>query len=1366
MEGCASALVVCPYSRNTHKYAPFVGPVVFVAMGYMDPGNWATAIEGGSRFGFELLWVVVLSNMMAVLFQTLAIRLELVTGKRLAQICRDDYPQPVCISLWVLFELSIVALELTMVLGMAIGLNLLLGIPILPGVFLLVFDTMVFQVVLPLLGVQSVEVLTRTVVGVIMLCFGLDALLGQPNAVLLAGGMWPNIRGETLYTAMALVGANVMPCRFYLYSPLAKRQITDGGQSVEAQCEKSMWDAIGAFGLATVANVVLLIVSATSFYNAGLVVLTLQDAHELVEQVFSKSIAPAVFGLAMLCVGQMSTHTGSLAGQAALEGFLDTKIQPWVHQSAVRMAAILPTAFFAWHYGNEGLYQLLVFAQVILALLLPFAALPLIKASASEARMGSFRMSLPVEALAWVSVAMVVVADIWLVFDVVLQEIDEFAGFAAHLEHLMGTDSFSNYGGETVNVTVFALALVGISLCIGFLVWLVVTPLRVDREAMERKWVEEYERFERNEVAERLRIGAPIHYELNSSSAIVEDDILADLDSAEDVVTLPEPESQVLEDAELERLVNSSGSISADDSKCADLPAEVALTTKAGMVPKPPCAELSADDLGCMGLKKAESQVDTELLEKDDDEGDGWENPEHGGLVVDTMVTGSLGANLGSIAHDSSSSIWSVGGRTETAEEIVCRSGSGSLSRISGLGRAARRQFAAILDNFWSRLFDLHGQPVKGHGSATSGRMTGGGAVGRGPPIQQQVDHGSLPVQSGSIDTYDRDNYGLLLKPKWGLPKKGTLRDQVGQMDAYMRAHSHAAASTSLHFPGHSHDYSGRSENLSPYTSERQYSSLHLPLYPEETEKQPATIHGYRSPSFLGRTVTTSPAHMDMHAFRSARTLSGQARPQQPLGIGVERENDNYQLYGHSLQSDSRISVQDTIQSFRSSQQIVDSLGGRIPVHSQVSDHLVFEEGYGGQPDSGPRSWDSLLTRAALGRLAYRATGELDIPTGFAHSPVTRGAGHGIRAPLSFDQISPSQSCRDGFSIQSGHLENQSSLWSREPSEQLFGALDGSLGRVKGGGVQASGQNGNVDRFTTAIGPEGITNTATSTVNGVDFELEVMESLRLCLSKLLQLEGSEWLFRWDNGSDEDLIATVAKAQNLALEAEAHDRNSSTEQWQVHGHPVPSLFASNDPQRISCCGVFCVWGSNLLISFGVWCIHRVLELSLMESRPELWGKYTYVLNRLQGILEPAFSKPRVVPSLCSCFSEPGSAENLGKQGLTVSQQRSSWDSGIGDPYSPSVGGGLSDTYPWPWGHESSSLKGRGADATIFLEMIKEVEAAVGSRKGRTGTAAGDVAFPKGKENLASVLKRYKRRLANKPPGSLVAGGGGRRGNGYA
>jgi ethylene-insensitive protein 2 len=243
----------------------------------------------------------------------------------------------------------------------------------------------------------------------------------------------------------------------------------------------------------------------------------------------------------------------------------------------------------------------------------------------------------------------------------------------------------------------------------------------------------------------------------------------------------------------------------------------------------------------------------------------------------------------------------------------------------------------------------------------------------------------------------------------------------------------------------------------------------------------------------------------------------------------------------------------------------------------------------------------------------------------FDHSsPATKGVGASERAPpLSFDQISPPQSYRDGFSIQSARLENHS-LWSRQPSEQLFGAaLDGSSGSVRGSNSQASSQNGINNRFTTAVRPEGsITqnnNTAMGSANRVDSELEVIESLHLCLSKLLQLEGSEWLFRMDNGSDEDLVAAVATAEKSKLTAaETHDQYSSPDQWQAHSRPMTSLFNSNKLARtLHSCGDSCVWGKKgLLISFGVWSVHRLLELSLMESRPELWGKYTYVLNRLQ------------------------------------------------------------------------------------------------------------------------------------------------------
>jgi ethylene-insensitive protein 2 len=599
-------------------------------------------------------------------------------------------------------------------------------------------------------------------------------------------------------------------------------------------------------------------------------------------------------------------------------------------------------------------------------------------------------------------------------------------------------------------------------------------------------------------------------------------------------------------------------------------------------------------------------------------------------MLVDTMVAGDLGASSESLTHNGPHSVTSVGDRSETAEGNVNSNGSGSLSRISGLGRAARRQFAAILDDFWSKLFDLHGQPVKQQqGGTANGRIAGSRAGARGAIQQQhqQVDHGSLPMQPGSTEGFDRDDYGMLLKPKHCLLlKKGSLGDQVSQKDTYMRPHSHAGASTSLLFSGHSNDYSGRLENLSPYTSERKYSSLHLPLYPEETHKQPATIHGYRSPSFLGRSAgTPSPAYMGTQAFRSAYTPSGQALSHQPLGVGVERESDNYKLYGRSLQGDSGLLVQDTIQSRHASQHIIDSLPGRTPLHSRVTEQLLLREGSGGQSDSGPRSWDSLLNHAALDSLVYRATGELDIPMTFDHSsPATKGVGASERAPpLSFDQISPPQSYRDGFSIQSARLENHS-LWSRQPSEQLFGAaLDGSSGSVRGNNSQASSQNGINNRFTTAVRPEGsITqnnNTAMGSANRVDSELEVIESLHLCLSKLLQLEGSEWLFRMDNGSDEDLVAAVATAEKSKLTAaETHDQYSSPDQWQAHSRPMTSLFNSNKLARtLHSCGDSCVWGKKgLLISFGVWSVHRLLELSLMESRPELWGKYTYVLNRLQ------------------------------------------------------------------------------------------------------------------------------------------------------
>lgn len=1081
-------------------------------------------------------------------------------------------------------------------------------------------------------------------------------------------------------------------------------------------------------------------------------------------QILSNSIAPMVFGLALLCAGQLSSLTGTLTGKVTMEGFLEMSMQPWLHRSLVRGVAIIPAAFCAWRYGSEGLYRLLLFSQILIAVELPFSAVPLIKASASEARMGAYRISSLVESVAWISVALVVVANIWLVFDLLLQEIDEFAGFAAHLETLLGTDSFGHYGEDTVNTSLFALVLVGIGLCVGFLVWLVVTPLRVDRIAMERKWVLEYELFERKEYerGNQERLGVlefspdPTPAEGYDIIRMTEDVVLAnnlvglefprrpeighdtepalelgrvelvpwpssvstsssDIDevcskqleteklserpeattnglthapevdqaaepevSPDDIVT---SESSVIEGV----LISSPELVGDTDEKTAllvlDPPVEVTVVTKvevseavlddlnvsekpreddkveeslssvgednkrdvgrepispegghvltepeiAGTIatflkdasfsakemaescrPRPtqePAkprrhVSLAADDVESIALKKAEAEADADMIDKDEDDVD---DLEHEDVVVGPLSHGNLGHSYGNLAYDGPGSSRSIGGRSDVSECNAGGSGSGSLSRLSGLGRAARRQFAAHLDDFWGKLFDLHGQPIASKGSSVRNSTAMGSPAASSFEPSRPVD--SI-AYSGRLSSTAADYLDSGYPSKRGVSKStSSLQQQVNHTEVYARAHSNSNASTSAGFPGLTHDYTTRSETLSPYLSERQYSSMRLPSYSEEFDRQPATIHGYFAPSFLGRSATSSPAHkstrpmtLDMHSSSSARALSGQAHAQQPLGIGVEREYEGSQLYGGGFQG----SFEDTIRNLRSSQLSMNALASR----SQIS--------YKADRDmDGPRSLDSrMFERTTLDPLVYRATGELHMPSS-GHSPIGRlGSISGERAPLSFDEISP-LSRRDGFSIQSAQSEN--SLWSRQPFEQLFGGVADNGGGCK---LRSAGSLGATRSSGSNIG-RSLSNTSTSFGSGTDADLETMENLRACICKLLWLDGSEWLFRVDNGSDEDLIAAVSAVEKMHLEGDAPDRVSRSERWQVHGRPVLSLSkVSSEARRVCYCSEACIWGKGLLVSFGVWCVHRVLELSLMESRPELWGKYTYVLNRLQ------------------------------------------------------------------------------------------------------------------------------------------------------
>uniref|UniRef100_A0A061SL89 Manganese transport protein n=1 Tax=Tetraselmis sp. GSL018 TaxID=582737 RepID=A0A061SL89_9CHLO len=399
-----------------------MGPAFLVSVAYLDPGNWATAIEGGSRFGYDLVWVVVLSNLIAILLQTLAARLGLVTGKHLAQHCRHEYPPLVSVLLWMLCEVSIVALDLTMVIGTAVGLNLLFRLPLLQCILLSGLDSLLLLMMVPSLGLRRGELVTVGLILVVVCCFLWDLVLSKPPITEVLGGLWPRLSRDSLYTAVSLLGANVMPHNFYLHSALVSgqaSQIGHGGCSVSDLCRYNLIDISAALGIALLVNVAVMLVAAAAFNSVGITVSTLQDAHDVMEQLLSSSIAPAVFGMALLCAGQLSTFTGTISGQVVLKGFMNIKLTVWVRRLLTRSAAILPAAIVQIMYGSAAIYQMLLIAQVVLALQLPFTLVPLIKITSSPRHMGAFANSRVTQAAAWGAAVIIFAANLLLCMELI-----------------------------------------------------------------------------------------------------------------------------------------------------------------------------------------------------------------------------------------------------------------------------------------------------------------------------------------------------------------------------------------------------------------------------------------------------------------------------------------------------------------------------------------------------------------------------------------------------------------------------------------------------------------------------------------------------------------------------------------------------------------------------------------------------------------------------------------------------------------------------------------------------------------------------------------------------------------------------------
>jgi manganese transport protein len=386
----------------------FAGPAYLISVGYMDPGNWATDLEGGARFGYQLIWVLVMSNAMAILLQTLSARLGIVSGRDLAQACRETYPRFMNMALWALCEIAVAACDLAEVLGAAIALNLLFHIPLLLGVLVTAADTLLvlwFQS----FGIRTIEAFVLSLIAVMAGCFCIEIVWAKPAISEIFTGLVPRLNRDSLYVAIGILGATVMPHNLYLHSALVQtRHIAHSETAKRTACRYNLIDSAVALNGAMLVNCAILVLAAAVFFKRGIVVTQIQQAHVLLIPLLGTSLAGVIFAVALLCSGQSSTLTGTMAGQVVMEGFLNFRMRPWLRRLVTRTLAIVPAAFTIYFAGDQSTFGLLILSQVILSMQLPFAVIPLIHFTSDRARMGSFANSLWVRVLAW-STAVVIV---------------------------------------------------------------------------------------------------------------------------------------------------------------------------------------------------------------------------------------------------------------------------------------------------------------------------------------------------------------------------------------------------------------------------------------------------------------------------------------------------------------------------------------------------------------------------------------------------------------------------------------------------------------------------------------------------------------------------------------------------------------------------------------------------------------------------------------------------------------------------------------------------------------------------------------------------------------------------------------------
>jgi len=401
------------------KILAFFGPAYLISVGYMDPGNWATDLAGGSQFGYALLWVLLMSNIMALLLQSLSARLGIVTQRDLAQASRETYSKFINYILYFLAEIAIAACDLAEVLGMAIGINLLFGIPLIEGVIITVLDTFLLLFLINK-GIRKMEAFIIALVAIIGFSFIFEMIFAQPEVGSVLKGLLPSMPSEeALYIAIGIIGATVMPHNLYLHSSLVQtRKFDRSDKGIKQALKYNFIDSTIALNLAFFVNAAILILAAATFYKNGLFeVAEIQDAHRLLEPMLGTHWAPILFAVALIAAGQSSTITGTLAGQIIMEGYLNLRIQPWVRRIITRLIAIVPAVIIISIFGESVTGKMLILSQVILSLQLGFAIIPLIHFVSDKQKMKGFAISKTTQVASWLVALVIVSLNAKLVFN-------------------------------------------------------------------------------------------------------------------------------------------------------------------------------------------------------------------------------------------------------------------------------------------------------------------------------------------------------------------------------------------------------------------------------------------------------------------------------------------------------------------------------------------------------------------------------------------------------------------------------------------------------------------------------------------------------------------------------------------------------------------------------------------------------------------------------------------------------------------------------------------------------------------------------------------------------------------------------------